>query len=381
MYDPSWIVEQQQLVARGKIFRRFVEPLHLMYTGPSLACPPGGKTIAIDKDHWILPRAENTDSEVIIDFRETLREHPNWLRTDDNVADNSETANSEYHEDARVPLQLWSSSDDRKPKFEIVEKADKDTTVEEWREASFEKENPFLFSYHNSPVGSRSHIDSFSKEEFALLPDRAFAFVLRKREFAQIHVDERYLYEIEAPKDGFNNLKLKKGHKQMVQSLVQTHFETKTRAAENPHRRRERDFDVVRGKGRGLIILLHGAPGTGKTSTAECVAESNGKPLLSIVCGDLGMTPEKVEASLNVRFRQAEHWDCVLLLDEADVFLASRDRHDLKRNSLVAVFLRILEYYTGILFLTTNRVGTFDEAFRSRIHMWLYYPPLDSSKP
>lgn len=41
------------------------------------------------------------------------------------------------------------------------------------------------------------------------------------------------------------------------------------------------------------------------------------------------------------------------------------------------MFLRVLEYYEGILFLTTNRVGDFDEAFISRIHMALYYPALD----
>ena len=40
------------------------------------------------------------------------------------------------------------------------------------------------------------------------------------------------------------------------------------------------------------------------------------------------------------------------------------------------VFLRVLEYYAGILFLTTNRVGTFDDAFKSRIHLSLYYPEL-----
>ena len=40
----------------------------------------------------------------------------------------------------------------------------------------------------------------------------------------------------------------------------------------------------------------------------------------------------------------------------------------------------MLEYYTGILFLTTNRVGAFDEAFRSRIHMTLYYPLLDEDQ-
>ena len=40
------------------------------------------------------------------------------------------------------------------------------------------------------------------------------------------------------------------------------------------------------------------------------------------------------------------------------------------------MFLRVLEYYAGILFLTTNRVGAFDDAFKSRIHMSLFYPDL-----
>ncbi|KAI8157954.1 ATPase family AAA domain-containing protein 3B, partial [Colletotrichum sp. SAR 10_86] len=73
-------------------------------------------------------------------------------------------------------------------------------------------------------------------------------------------------------------------------------------------------------------------------------------------------------------------WGCILLLDEADVFLAERTKEDFVRNGLVAVFLRVLEYYSGILFLTTNRVGDFDEAFTSRIHMSLYYPELSEKK-
>lgn len=48
----------------------------------------------------------------------------------------------------------------------------------------------------------------------------------------------------------------------------------------------------------------------------------------------------------------------VVLLDEADVFLEERDVRDLNRNALVSVFLRALEYYEGILILTSNRVGT-----------------------
>lgn len=48
--------------------------------------------------------------------------------------------------------------------------------------------------------------------------------------------------------------------------------------------------------------------------------------------------------------------------------------------NIPSVFLRILEYYTGILFLTTNRVGAIDDAFRSRLHLTLYYPKLNGKQ-
>lgn len=54
-----------------------------------------------------------------------------------------------------------------------------------------------------------------------------------------------------------------------------------------------------------------------------------------------------------------------------------RSVHELQRNALVSIFLRLLEYFQGIMFLTTNRVETFDEAFQSRIHIALKYNDLD----
>lgn len=134
--------------------------------------------------------------------------------------------------------------------------------------------------------------------------------------------------------------------------------------------------DLVRGKGKGLIILLHGVPGVGKTSTAECVAEYTNRPLLSITCGDIGDNAADVQKHLEYYLNLAHRWGCVMLLDEADVFLTARSRDDMHRNAVVSVFLRILEYYSGILFLTTNKIGVVDEAFKSRIHLSLYYPPL-----
>jgi len=72
----------------------------------------------------------------------------------------------------------------------------------------------------------------------------------------------------------------------------------------------------------------------------------------------------------------------VLLIDEAEVFLRERSTTDLKRNALVSIFLRQLEYYQGILILTTNMAEQCDPAFESRIHFCIKYPDLgfDSRK-
>lgn len=69
-----------------------------------------------------------------------------------------------------------------------------------------------------------------------------------------------------------------------------------------------------------------------------------------------------------------------MLIDEADIYMEERQTQDLERNHVVAGFLRALEYFRGILFLTTNRVGTFDEAFISRIHVPVYYAEFDDEQ-
>jgi SpoVK/Ycf46/Vps4 family AAA+-type ATPase len=93
--------------------------------------------------------------------------------------------------------------------------------------------------------------------------------------------------------------------------------------------------------------------------------------------GELGTDSRTLETQLSRILDIAHVWGAVLLLDEADVFLERRSVHDLQRNALVSIFLRLLEYFQGILFLTTNRVETFDEAFQSRIHIALRYNDLD----
>ena len=132
--------------------------------------------------------------------------------------------------------------------------------------------------------------------------------------------------------------------------------------------------DFVEGKGQGLVILLHGTSGVGKTLTAESVALATGKPLLKVSVADIGVDVTRVEQRLNTMFQLASAWEAVLLFDEADILLEARAIEDnLVRNSMVSVFLKILEYYEGILFLTTNRIKTFDIAVQSRVSLAVHY--------
>jgi SpoVK/Ycf46/Vps4 family AAA+-type ATPase len=137
--------------------------------------------------------------------------------------------------------------------------------------------------------------------------------------------------------------------------------------------------DVIKGKGRGLIGLLAGTPGCGKTLTAEAVAETTRRPLYAVSAGELGTTPEEVEERLMLVLELAQMWNAVLLLDEAEVFLQQRDVSNVERNALVSIFLRQLEYYQGILILTTNMPEQCDAAFESKLPASPVYLPFDKS--
>ncbi|KAG9128021.1 hypothetical protein FRC07_006135 [Ceratobasidium sp. 392] len=180
-----------------------------------------------------------------------------------------------------------------------------------------------------------------------------------------------HLVPIDFNKDAFGHLVLQEKYKRLVVAFV------------NAHTRKDKKSsalisDVVKGKGGGMVMLLHGSPGTGKTLTAEAVADHLQRPLYAISCGELAFQASSLESQLYEILDIAAGWNCVVLIDEADIFLQARN-NDIERSALVSVFLRVLEYHNGVLILTTNRVETFDEAFQSRISISLKYPDLDQA--
>ncbi|KAI7463032.1 hypothetical protein KC357_g8331 [Hortaea werneckii] len=212
----------------------------------------------------------------------------------------------------------------------------------------------------NRPTGH------FTEEELLLTSPVVLGFAFSEKLWLEFSLSG--IHPITYNETAFDSLVLPPAQKSIVRALVESH---------RFHAAKTLD-DVVQGKGKGLVAVLHGPPGTGKTLTAEGISELLKCPLYMVSAGELGTDPARLEHELQKILDIAHSWGAVLLLDEADVFLEKREVHDIHRNALVSIFLRLLEYFQGILFLTTNRVDTFDEAFQSRIHLPLRYGELSA---
>ncbi len=133
--------------------------------------------------------------------------------------------------------------------------------------------------------------------------------------------------------------------------------------------------DIVAGKSGGTTVLCAGPAGVGKTLTAEVYSEIIKRPLYRVHSGQLGLNVAAMEVALKEVLTRAQRWGAVMLIDEADVYIKKRD-DNITMNAVVGVFLRVLEYFNGLLFLTTNRVDDIDEAIVSRcIALIKFHPP------
>ncbi|KAF4536406.1 26S protease regulatory subunit [Lasiodiplodia theobromae] len=205
----------------------------------------------------------------------------------------------------------------------------------------------------------------FEELQLEICPPRVLGYHLENKTWIEMNValDEPEVKDVEKPEgrflrdikqlisdQAFKALQLVKSQKDLIQDLVRSHA-SGTMAKPLLE-------DIIKGKGKG-------PPGVGKTLTAGV--------------GDVGLDAQVVERNLQALFELAANWRAVLLFDEADVFLESRSSHtsDLNRNTLVSVLLRVLEYYDGILILTTNRIREFDVAVQSRVNLGIKYDDLD----
>ncbi|KAJ3960890.1 hypothetical protein N0V92_002444 [Colletotrichum tropicale] len=308
---------RQDLINRGRILLDVADFRAMYYTGATL------------------DKKDEIDSQVVVDFSEALADDERaaaWepIISPVNIAPEDEDDRSCNAMCCRYHYVHLGHSMDLKMTTDYI-----GTLVPDARARS-------LILSPRSLEDTISSMDELTETELLVMTYRVFGFVLRSRKWAQLDLG-LLRYENSSARDltidAFDKLELPEGHRQLVQSLVTQHFRNRRSTFT-----KNAQTDLIQGK------------------------------------GDLGTTAREVEGDLEKSFALASRWGCILLLDEADVFLAARSKNDFARNGLVAVFLRVLEYYTGISFLTTNRIGDLDEAFASRIQMSLHYPELDEMK-
>ncbi|OAG15717.1 P-loop containing nucleoside triphosphate hydrolase protein [Alternaria alternata] len=320
---------EERLVERGKRFFTYCKaPAFLQYTGKS--------SVAKNKTY--------KRARVVVEHASMPWTNEAFEKVDHHSPDTYSIAVREVTRAARCECK------DCRTSFDLQERYDKE---------------PFSDYFDIIP----SETEVLERQQYKIMDSHMYAFVLKDRIYDLLDVEG--LEQASMAEDAISSLVMEDNNKEMIKAIARTYTDS------DQSSRFSADF--IHGKGEGQIILLHGPPGTGKTLTAESVAEYTKRPLLSITAADLGHEPEALETSLLRYFKRASDWDAIVLLDEADVYLEQRTTHDLKRNSIVSVFLRALDYFQGILFLTTNRVGHFDEAFMSRIHLSLGYEPLSNN--
>ncbi|KAI0819855.1 P-loop containing nucleoside triphosphate hydrolase protein [Trametes gibbosa] len=275
----------------------------------------------------------NVDSRIMIDRRNFLRLNPNYTRPKASKTEQNKRAQDIRHGHHYPPSHMDPIDDHY-------------------------EENVFTLD-----VRSPTHDETSLKDEDLLLASPVlYGYSLSDKIWLEFNV--QHIQPIVWNEEAFANLVLADDRKDLLRSLVDAHSI-------------DLGFDdFVQGKGQGLIINLFGPPGVGKTLSAEATSERVHRPLYVVGGGDLGTKASDVDAELTKVFDIATSWKAIVLIDEADVFLERRSLHDLERNAMVAVFLRHVEYYRGILFLTTNRITAFDPAFLSRIHVALHFGAL-----
>ena len=183
-------------------------------------------------------------------------------------------------------------------------------------------------------------------------------FSLLYKTYIYIHIDDVLDYKYD--EKAFERIFLPTDMKKMIQQVFSYSIKNLT-------------GDILDYKHGGLIMMAEGNPGVGKTSTAEVYSELNQKPLYVVHVYEIGTDIRDIEKNLNMIFKRVEKWGAIILFDEIDVFLSKRN-DNIEKSAVVGVFLRMMDYFRGIMFLTTNRCDVIDPAVLSRITLNVNYP-------
>ena len=185
-----------------------------------------------------------------------------------------------------------------------------------------------------APRVNKQRTESFrgpplTEDQLLLCVPRVQGFLLKRKLWSRFNVDG--IEDIPWDDVAFDSLVLPNKEKDLLLAFAE--------GQANP----DSNFDdFIQGKGKGIVLLLSGPAGVGKTLTAESVAETMRVPLYVMSAGELGTATFEIERALKDVLEKCTMWKAVLLIDEADVFLEKRSSSDLHRNAMVSSMVFLL---------------------------------------
>ena len=220
----------QRLVLRGKLFERFAGYHYKAYRGVALGYSRCGMV------------RHNVESRIIIDCDAHNRFMPN----------NAVSFNS-------LPKPVKKSDDVSKAI------ANEDLYNDDASEV-FDDESDYLVTPDSDDDAGKPKHRPLTAKELLLAVPYVRGYAVKTKKWLWFYVDQ--VEEIKFADNAFASLVLPKEQKSLIRAFVESQVKYKD------------DFDdVIAGKGRGMIMLLAGPPGVGKTLTSESVAEDMRVPL------------------------------------------------------------------------------------------------------
>lgn len=218
---------------------------------------------------------------------------------------------------------------------------------------------PFPLLRDRSKAQDNDDILPVPKDDIALLPRFMPGFDLERKSWGLFDVDE--VEPIKFNENAWKHIVLDESSKNVIEGVVGAFDFSKEAVADEEQ--------------TGLIILLHGPSGTGKTATVEAIADHFRRPLYSLSVCSLPLDTTLLVDTLTSRLDAARSWNAIVLIEAGDILMQTQ-RHEPIMEDLVRIstILEFFEQHRCIVFVTARTTST---AYMSHFAMTIQYPELD----
>ncbi|KAG0703848.1 hypothetical protein DFH29DRAFT_914338, partial [Suillus ampliporus] len=218
---------------------------------------------------------------------------------------------------------------------------------------------PFPLLQDRNKVRTDDNIPPVSEDDIDLLPRFIPGFDLERKSWGLFDVDE--VEPIRFNENAWKHIVLDESSKNIIEGVVGS-YDFSKEAMESEEQ-------------TGLVILLHGPSGTGKTATVEAIAEHFRRPLYSLAVSSLPLDTTLLVDTLTSRLDAARTWNAIVLIEAGDILMQTQRLEPIMEEQIrISTVLEFFEQHRCIVFITARTTCT---GFMSHFAMAIQYHELD----